>query len=734
MEQQAKMEENKRQLQAANQQRLQEQQVKMQQMQAQQKELAAKRAQDNQALQQQARARQAEQIAAQGIRKHIMTFRACMPDKFDEAKAALDEAATAEMESCGSQKERVVTEIEQAVMQTKQRHEQMAEMKKKQEEAKIAENARRIGLKEKAQALMDELEPIIEKLETTTKSLVDTAEPLIGDGDLKMAEIEKCAAAVEESGKEANAQAATLSEWLIKESPNIKNLPPVSGDEASTLTADLVKSTARLHEAKKTITLTMSKCLNAKAVRVKKVGAKDKFEKGLTAFKKYAKSGVMSRKEVQAYCKGEHSFTIPAEMLDSICNNLIKEGAKGVDQADFFRMTVMIGISREGALDAKKKVAREALEKEVADKKERLVAKIVKATGVVADATEAVVKAEKHVQPLTTSAKTMTSAEMLAAAKESDDLVETTKESVTAAKDALVALNAEEIEAELKFFFNGEVKKVQNQFNPLEGRVSKAAGLSANFRAIAAKKNSTECEKLRVDSLAMIAHHQGAKKLMSSGVYEEFDKKKSGKVLEAAFVKFFKDCEKKEDTSMSAEDAGRLFNHLDSESVGFIAQEQFMDLIRKFMKVIKASVLTEDISIKSSAVRRIEEGEVVEVLTGPTTEDGADVSRLKVKAMNDDVEGWITPTGNAGTEYLKDGGNVFKVVKETILTGSFVIGEDTKTKDRKLKVGEIVEVREWAKKEEGSGLMRMKVMLKSDGAVGYATSLGNTGIKFLENM
>ena len=37
-----------------------------------------------------------------------------------------------------------------------------------------------------------------------------------------------------------------------------------------------------------------------------KVGAKDKFEKGLTAFKKYAKSGVMSRKEVQAYCKGDH--------------------------------------------------------------------------------------------------------------------------------------------------------------------------------------------------------------------------------------------------------------------------------------------------------------------------------------------------------------------------------------------------------------------------------------------
>merc|ERR1719231_1464635 len=100
--------------------------------------------------------------------------------------------------------------------------------------------------------------------------------------------------------------------------------------------------------------------------------------------------------------------------------------------------------------------------------------------------------------------------------------------------------------------------------------------------------------------------------------------------------------------------------------------------------------------------------------------------------MNDDLEGWVTPVGNQGTVFLQDGGDKFKVVKETILTGSFVIGEDTKTKDRKLKVGEICHVREWAKKEEASGLMRMKVRLQSDGQVGYVTTVGNTGIKFLE--
>merc|ERR1719217_1674464 len=131
------------------------------------------------------------------------------------------------------------------------------------------------------------------------------------------------------------------------------------------------------------------------------------------------------------------------------------------------------------------------------------------------------------------------------------------------------------------------------------------------------------------------------------------------------------------------------------------------------MKVVKAAVLTEEISIKSTAKRRLAEGEVVE-------------------ALSDDAEGWVTPEGNQGSVFLVEGGNVFKVVKETLLTGAFVIGEGEKDKDRKLKVGEILEIREWEKKEETSGLMRMKVCVKSDGQLGYATTVGNTGIKFLE--
>merc|ERR1712039_874797 len=81
----------------------------------------------------------------------------------------------------------------------------------------------------------------------------------------------------------------------------------------------------------------------------------------------------------------------------------------------------------------------------------------------------------------------------------------------------------------------------------------------------------------------------------------------------------------------------------------------------------------------------------------------------------------------------------FKCVKETILTDCFDLSEEKKGSTRtlhqttkKLAVGDIVEVREWPRKEENSGLTRMKCRVKSDGRIGWATTLGNAGAVFLQ--
>jgi len=309
---------------------------------------------------------------------------------------------------------------------------------------------------------------------------------------------------------------------------------------------------------------------------------------------------------------------------------------------------------------------------------------------------------------------------------------------VKAASEAIAALKAGEIEAELKSFVTGEAKKLEGSTKNFDGRLNNVTGSSTKLRAEATKKENSELQKLNVQALAMIHHHQCEKKLTNEEVFTAVDKNKNDKVEESELVKFFASCEKKAPkegeapVEISKEDCGRLFNYLDDEDEGFISKEKFINLIRRFMKVVKASVISEEEGVKSTILRRLEEGEVIEVLQGPTKDPANEVERMRVKAMQDDKEGWVTPVGNAGTVFFEKGGNEYKVVKETILTGSFVIGGDTKQKDKKLKVGEILEVREWAKKEESSGLMRMKVRVKSNGQVGYATVEATTGVKFLE--
>lgn len=286
------------------------------------------------------------------------------------------------------------------------------------------------------------------------------------------------------------------------------------------------------------------------------------------------------------------------------------------------------------------------------------------------------------------------------------------------------------------------------------------------FREDAKRKESQELAAIEKRAVAAMKFYQGANKLSNDAMFALVDgDDKDEKISEAEWLAFFKKCDtapsaegekegdadgeqatkgeaaKEEEGLPSETDLSRLFAFLDEEKQGFLSKEKFITLIRVFMKLVKDTVITSGISIKESkTLRRLEVGEVVEILEGPVKEDKVEVMRVHAKVMKDNIEGWITLRGNQGSTFLEEGGNIFKVVKETILTDEFEL-EGGQAKDaarklkdttRKLKEGEIVEVREWAKKEEKSGLMRMKCKVKSDGQVGWVTTVGNQGTVYVE--
>merc|ERR1712048_599642 len=122
--------------------------------------------------------------------------------------------------------------------------------------------------------------------------------------------------------------------------------------------------------------------------------------------------------------------------------------------------------------------------------------------------------------------------------------------------------------------------------------------------------------------------------------------------------------------------------------------------------------------------------EVVEVVEGPSKEEGVNVQRVKVQAVNDSALGWATIAGNQGTPFLEPGGNIMTCVKETTITDGFSI-TDSKTV-RRLNIKEAVEILEFGKTDSSTGIKRVRAKAKEDGVTGWITVCGNQGTSFLE--
>jgi len=188
-----------------------------------------------------------------------------------------------------------------------------------------------------------------------------------------------------------------------------------------------------------------------------------------------------------------------------------------------------------------------------------------------------------------------------------------------------------------------------------------------------------------------------------------------------------------------------VFLKLCDEGESSLSKAVFCRTVQQFFKVIKETALIDVFPVTTSKPqRKLDTREVVEVLEGPVRDTLTKVTRVKCRAVRDNVEGWATVSSNLGTVFLREGKPSFKVVKETILTEEFQLepegkkeGEEEKNEEKKpdgkkLKLGEVLIVLEWPRKEEKSGLVRMKAKVKSDGSAGWVTIMGNQGTVFAE--
>lgn len=747
------------------------------------------RQQEQQKRQEEMRKQHEEQRATLVIRRVIHKLRSVTPETLDALKQELEEIMGKELGNVGMLAGKVQGERDAALEASAHRVTTIQEASAKEEERILQlekERAESIG---KADALLKELENLVADAETAYGSLKEANTGLDADKDIPLDKVEGIFSGIEHASSNSKAKVTACLDHIKENGAGMKEPRPVPGvkHEPLEIAATFAALTKRLNDCRAGQE-GIARDSNAKKTKATKKGtAKAKFDKMQAIFDKYDKDkdGALSRKEMLAYAKGEFAFTLSAEGVDIICGALVGAGEKGVKKAQLQDLKVSIGIARERVRDAELRTKREAREAELVKLKEQLQEKIKAASDVAQAAEDAMTEAEEFAKPLGAEAGKISAADMLEKLEKGDALAQAAKDSTAKARELCTKLG-EGVEPELMGTVKKEASSLENRHSRLDMRVSALVAKFGKSREDAKKKEVAELETLKELALKMLRYHKCTKKLSSDELFAAIDNNSDGRIEESEFLKFFGSCErlpaevKKEDAKEDKDgevkdedakeeakeedgvqkffscrsvahledngkpaekDLSKLFNYLDEDDEGFLSKAVFTRLSRHFMKVIKDAVITDQMGLKDGkTIRRLESHEVVEVLAGPENEGSVKVIRVQCKAMKDGLEGWVTIAGNEGSIFLAEGGNMFKVIKETILTDSLEVGEPKegdekpKTKPRKLKEGELLEVREWPSKHEGSGLTRMMCKAMSDSRIGWATTLGNTGIAFIDHV
>jgi hypothetical protein len=125
--------------------------------------------------------------------------------------------------------------------------------------------------------------------------------------------------------------------------------------------------------------------------------------------------------------------------------------------------------------------------------------------------------------------------------------------------------------------------------------------------------------------------------------------------------------------------------------------------------------MTDGVSITdSSVVRKLQDGELLEC-TGPMVTN-EDIDRIPIKALRDNVCGWASVKGNAGTEFLRKSTKHYVVKKDVLLTKMFKSSDE----GTKLEAGTLVEMLdETTKAEKFMPVSKIKARVLGEKVAGW---------------
>jgi uncharacterized protein YbjQ (UPF0145 family) len=454
----------------------------------------------------------------------------------------------------------------------------------------------------------------------------------------------------------------------------------------------------------------------------KKATALQKLEDRKQEFYKYDKDkdGKLSRKEVESYCKAVTDFQLAKDALDAIM-----EALEPITAEKLRPLHRKVWIAKSEDMARKQRAEEEARRKVLEDLRAAVQSILDEAASLQTAADASATEAEQKARPLISRDTALSAEEIQEAASEAEKLLQKAETELSEVTAKLSKAKEDcDAKEDLKGFEHEGKSRIEQLGDRTRGRLNKVTAAIKLAREKAVRKAFAETDKKRAECVTAIRQKMTDESKSGEQCFEAINE--GNALTKEQFATFLKSLSSLE---LQEGDVDKLFVSIAGEG-GSMSKERFMEMVRMFYKCVKATVMSEEKSIKSKSVRRLELGEVLEVLEPATTEEASGVQRVRCQAVQDEATGWVTLSGNQGTAFLEPGGNFYSCVKETLLTDGLSV-QESKT-IRRITKGEVLEVLEFPKKDASADVQRIKGKAKSDGVVGWITVSSNTGTAFLE--
>ncbi|CAJ1362780.1 unnamed protein product [Effrenium voratum] len=542
-----------------------------------------------------------QEAAADNVRKVLAKLRNATPDNLKDLQGELDRAAASNFQAMGLLRDRVNDEMQNTLTQVQKRVAEELKQREEAERRRQVELARVEQLVKDAAIEVDAAEARVAEASASAKAGADLAAPV------------ELLEAVLAASKEVEAARAMLEKSSAVLAAKKEEMG--AGEGARHVKKEVEELQARINASSRALSKCSESLEEYRAKGLRRAAAEKQDQAWKACFSKHDsdQDGQLSRAEVLSFGLAEFQIDLVPEVVDHIMRVL-----EPINFEKFLPLRQKVGIAKFEA-EHRQRLEKEEEQKRLAEQKRAEVQQVT----------------EEVSASLEEAKRTL---ELSPEDAQAEEKVQEVRAALGSSLQRLQEL-ADFPEQRLR----REVGRLVEQHRQLETQTEQVLGQVKAARDAFKEKVQKEAQQLRARAVASIRSHMTTTKKSGEELFESFG---ADSVEKESFCDFVKGLE---DMALETEQMDRLWAEIAADG---LQKSEFLELIRLYYKCVKGTVLSEDISIKSKTVRRLEVDEILEVLEGPLKEDGANVRRVRCRAQSDKATGWATIAGNQGTPFL----------------------------------------------------------------------------------